>query len=337
MSEADKPSLNEFARIARYFAPLAKDFAGALSLKDDAALLSCPPDCELVVTTDALVEGVHFNLSDPPQSIAARLLRRNLSDLAAMGAAPYAYTLNTILPNGVGEEWLAAFAGQLQEDQLKYKISLAGGDSTRSENAVNLVVTAFGHVPKGMALQRKIKTALDDNETYGLYVTGTIGDSYLGLQIILGKFNGDDPQRKTLVARHYYPEPRVELAQKLRGLALAAIDISDGLIADVEHMAVCSHAGIEIELEKIPLSSAAAEIVNGDVNRLLELATGGEDYELAFICNDKIADKLLEFATEFKVPISRIGNVKKASNGSVKLLNTDKKEVLPKRKGWMHF
>lgn len=337
MCAAKQDTDNEFTRIARYFGPLAKDFSGALDLKDDAALLVCPPDNELVVTTDALVEGIHFQISDPPETIAARLLRRNVSDLAAMGASPYAYTLNTILPEGVGEDWLAAFTRQLQEDQQNYKIVLAGGDSSRSPSGINLVMTAFGHVPKGRALHRKINTGLADDATYGVYVTGTIGDSYLGLQILQGKLQGNDPQRQTLVARHYYPTPRVELAQQLHGLALAAVDISDGLVADVEHMAVASSLAIALELEVIPLSPAAAEIIREYPNMLAELATGGEDYELAFLANDKNADKLLVAARNCGVPLTRVGDAQKAASGGAKLRDAAGGEVLLNRKGWMHF
>ncbi|NUB15678.1 thiamine-phosphate kinase, partial [Azospirillum brasilense] len=147
--------LGEFGRIDRYFRPLASGFPGARGLADDAAVFGVPPDQELVVTTDAMVAGVHFFPDDAPGDIAAKLLRTNLSDPAAMGAAPYAYTLVTALPKTVGEDWLASFAAGLGEDPAPFGIALAGGDSVSTSGPITLSVTAFGLVPKGGAVPRR--------------------------------------------------------------------------------------------------------------------------------------------------------------------------------------
>ena len=181
-------SAGEFGRIDRYLKPLAAGFPGALGLTDDAAVFGIPADRELVITTDALVAGVHFLPDDPPADIAAKLLRVNLSDLAAMAADPLAYSLVTSLPADIGDDWLAAFAAGLAEDQQRYGIHLMGGDSVSTPGPVTLSVTAFGLVPKGQALRRGTAGA-DDL----VFVSGTIGDAALGLRVLQGKLERRGP------------------------------------------------------------------------------------------------------------------------------------------------
>ncbi|MEI7610890.1 MAG: thiamine-phosphate kinase, partial [Rhodospirillaceae bacterium] len=178
MSPAD-PGSGEFGRIARYLAPLAAGCPGALDLKDDAALLRVPAGRELVVTTDAMVAGIHFLADDPPADIAAKLLRTNLSDLAAMGAEPFGYSLVLALPRDLAEDWLAAFAGGLAADQSQYGIPLIGGDSVATRGPATLAVSALGLVPAGEALTRRISGPA---EAQALFVTGSIGDAALGLK-----------------------------------------------------------------------------------------------------------------------------------------------------------
>ncbi|HEY0836771.1 MAG TPA: thiamine-phosphate kinase, partial [Azospirillum sp.] len=179
--------LGEFGRIARYFKPLAAGFAGARGLADDAAVFGVPAGLELVVTVDAMVAGVHFLPDDPPEDVAAKLLRVNLSDLAAMGAEPYAYTLVTALPKDLPEDWLAGFARGLGADQRTYGIHLAGGDSVSTAGPITLSVTAMGLVPAGRALPRRSERRGD-----AVFVTGSIGDAALGLQIALGRLDVAD-------------------------------------------------------------------------------------------------------------------------------------------------
>ncbi len=330
--------MNEFDRIARFFKPLAKDFPGALGLTDDAAIMQTPPGVDLVVTTDAMMEGVHFLGTDTPQSIAQRLLRSNLSDLAAMGAQPVSYTLVTALNKDVTDDWLQAFSETLQGDQKKYAIHLMGGDTVRSEGAMHFSITAFGVVPHGQLMRRTLKRAMMPSDVYDIYVSGTIGDSTLGLMAAQGKklygVNSDDIE--FLKQRHYAPEPRLELARTIRTFALAAIDISDGLAADIGHMAVASQAQAIIEADKIPLSPAAKKALDAWPEHMEAILTGGEDYELAFIIDEREASLLKIAATKINVPLTKIGQLK-YGEGGIQVLDANKRMMMLKQKGWQHF
>ena len=244
-------SAGEFGRIDRYLKPLAAGFPGALGLTDDAAVFSIPADRELVITTDALVAGVHFLPDDPPADIAAKLLRVNLSDLAAMAADPLAYSLVTSLPVDIGDDWLAAFAAGLAEDQQRYGIHLMGGDSVSTPGPITLSVTAFGLVPKGQALRRRT-TGTDDL----VFVSGTIGDAALGLRVLQGKLNAEDPT--PLIDRYRRPQPRLALVPTLRRFATAGLDVSDGLVADLAHLCEVSGRAATIHADRVPLSPRPA-------------------------------------------------------------------------------
>src|SRR5271165_737136 len=214
-----RPSEDEL--IARFFAPYAGP--AALGLRDDAALLSPPPGCDLVLTTDALVAGVHFFADDPPQSIARKALRVNLSDLAAKGARPLGFLLSLALPPDWTEPWLNAFAAGLASDAKTYDCPLAGGDTVATPGPLTLSITAYGAVPAGrMALRSGVKAG--DR----LYVTGTIGDAAIGLGIRAGKGPGlPQAEREYLLGRYLTPQPRVALAKAMSVYAHGGIDVSD--------------------------------------------------------------------------------------------------------------
>ena len=270
----------EFELIRKYFAPLASGEAGALGLTDDAALLSPPAGRDLVLTTDAMIEGVHFLPDQPPGLVARKLLRVNLSDLAAMGAVPLGYLVTAAWPEARDEAWVAGFAEGLGEDQAIFPVRLLGGDTTRTAGPVALSLTAVGTVPAGGGLKRGTARAGDL-----LFVSGTIGDSVLGLRVLRGELTAlDDDDRAALVVRHRLPEPRLALGQALldEGLATAAIDLSDGLVADIGHIAETSGVAACIEAAAIPLSAATGRAVAGDPGLREALFGGGEDYELAF-------------------------------------------------------
>src|ERR1051325_6240577 len=209
----------EFALIAQLFAPLAIA-PGAFGLTDDAALVTPPPGCDLVVTADALVEGVHFLTDDPPDSIAKKALRVNLSDLAAKGAAPMGYLLVLSLPSRVDMTWLRPFAAGLAEDQQSFGPSLLGGDTTSTPGPLTIAITAFGQVPTGSMIRRAGAKAGDL-----VFVSGTIGDGGAGLACLKGECAslGSD-EREYLIRRYRLPEPRLKLGQALRGVASAALD-----------------------------------------------------------------------------------------------------------------
>ena len=326
-------SLGEFGRIARFFKPLAADFPGARGLADDAAVFGVPAGQELVVTTDAMVAGIHFLPDDPPGDIAAKLLRVNLSDLAAMGAVPYAYTLVTSLPKSVGENWLAAFAASLGEDQHRYGIRLAGGDSVSTSGPMTLSVTAFGLVPQGRALPRR-----SDRPDDPVFVTGSIGDAALGLKIVLdGLEVSDEAIRSRLLGRLRRPEPRTTVGSRLPGLAVSCLDVSDGLVADLGHLCEESGRAALLYAEAVPLSSAARTVIGTDRALLATALTGGDDYELLFTAPEGARPALRALSEETGVAITEIGRMRDGPAGQVTVLDGLGEPLLLPVRGWEHF
>ncbi len=245
--------LGEFELIARYLAPLAEGEPGALGLRDDAAVISPPAGRDLVLAADALVEGVHFLPTDPPGLVARKLLRVNLSDLAAMGARPCGYLMTAAWPKGRAEAWIADFAAGLARDQEIFGIGLLGGDTTGTPGPLSLSLTAVGTTPSGRRLERGGARAGDS-----LYVSGTLGDGALGLRVLQGALDGlDTAERDWLIDRYRLPRPRLALGESLlaQGLASAAIDVSDGLVADVGHLAAASGLAARIEAAAFSYSS----------------------------------------------------------------------------------
>jgi thiamine-monophosphate kinase len=220
------PLPGEFALIRKYFAPLAAGFSGALDLEDDAATYAVPSGHELVLTADALVEGRHYLASDPADLIARKMLRVNLSDLAAKGAKPVGYLMTTALGPDVDEDWIARFVAGLAADQQEYGISLMGGDTVATPGPTTLSVTALGIVPVGRALRRRGAKPGDR-----LFVSGTIGDGILGLKVLRAELLDLGPgQREALADRYHLPRPRLALGAALLvgGKVTAAMDVSDG-------------------------------------------------------------------------------------------------------------
>ena len=304
MSDDDtSDNLGEFDLIAAYFRPLTGGRAEALDLKDDAGLLTPPAGCQLVVTTDALVAGQHFLADADPESLAVKALGVNLSDLAAMGATPAAYTLALAAPKPIPPGWLQTFASGLGDMQTAHGIFLLGGDTVTTSGPLTLSVTALGWVEAGEALRRSGARAGDD-----LYVSGTIGDAALGLLIARDgrKLAGDDGDAY-LRGRYDRPLPRTALGPLLVRIATSCIDVSDGLAADVGHIAKTSGLGAEIGVQDLPLSDAARVALTDDPSLLERLVTGGDDYELAFTAPPSAAEAIARAARESGVPVTRIG------------------------------
>lgn len=269
-------SLGEFERIATHFAPLAGP--EALGLSDDCALYRPPAGFEVALTTDTMVGGVHFFPDDPPGLIARKLLRVNLSDLASMGARPRGYLLASSWRRDTPDAWLADFAAGLKQDQEEFGIRLFGGDTTSTDGPLTLTLTALGEVETGKALRRSGAKAGD-----GIWVTGSIGDAGLGLRLRQGETLGvDTAEAAFLLGRHRLPTPRLTIGQGLVGQASAAIDISDGLIADLGHICETSGLGARVEAAAIPLSAAARKVVQANRAGIADLLTAGDDYELCF-------------------------------------------------------
>lgn len=308
---ADRPG--EFALIERYLAPLAAACPGALSLADDAAVLPISGGHELVVTKDAVVAGVHFLEDEAADVVAARALRVNLSDLAAMGARPTVYFMALALPAEVDEVWIAAFAKQLAADQKTYGITLAGGDTVSTPGPLTVSITALGEVPAGAALTRAGAQPGDR-----IYVSGTIGDAGLGLAAIKGA-SGDPSEEavQVAIARHRFPEPRLGLGAALVGVASAAIDISDGLVADLGHICDASRCGAEIRADLVPLSAAVHARVAAESAGLADALTSGDDYELLFTAPPAAAGRVEAAARKAGIAIAEIGRVTETAGVSV--------------------
>jgi len=317
--------MDEFERIARLLAPLAGGFPGALGLTDDAALIAPKPGEELVVTVDAMVEGVHFLPDDPPDLVARKLLRVNLSDLAAMGAVPLAYVMTTALPARCGDDWLARFCAGLATDQAAFAVSLAGGDSVSTPGPVTLSLTALGTLPAGTAVRRDGARAGD-----AVYVTGTVGDGALGLLAIRGALGAlSAGHRDALAGRYRLPEPRVAMGPALRGTAHAMIDVSDGLVADLAHVAETSGVAAIVEQDRVPLSPAARAAVDRDPGLWTTVLTGGDDYELLFTGPPGLETEC------WPVPLQRIGRIE--AGAGVRVVSGDGRVLEIARSGFRHF
>ncbi|WP_026606262.1 thiamine-phosphate kinase [Methylocapsa acidiphila] len=273
-----RPSEDEL--IAEFFAPLAG--LGAFGLRDDAASLAPPPGCDLVLTKDMLVAGEHFFPDDPPESIARKALRVNLSDLAAKAAEPQGFLLGLALPVDWTEDWLAAFARGLGGDAEAYGCPLLGGDTVKTPGPLTLSVTAFGAAPRGRMIPRGGAAAGDL-----IYATGTIGDAALGLQLRLDAAEDRHWTRAAsrhakayLADRYLLPQPRLALREPLRAHAHAAMDISDGLAGDLAKMLRLAGLTAEIEASALPLSDAAREVLMRAPDVLPIILGGGDDYEI---------------------------------------------------------
>ena len=315
--------LDEFALIARYFRPLTAGREGMFDLTDDAALLDLPAGRRLVITADALVAGVHFFAKDAPDLIARKMLRVNLSDLAAMAAVPLGYVMTCAFPKTIDETWLVGFSAGLARDQTEYAIALLGGDTTATPGPLTLSVTAFGAVEAGQELRRSGATAGDL-----IAVSGTIGDAALGLARLQGKiagFIGDEE----LIERYLLPQPRLALARQLIGLATAAMDISDGLVGDLGHICDTSKLGAVIEAARLPLSKAARHVLAERPGHLLTILTGGEDYELLFTVP---ADRKAELA---RLPVTVIGRMQAGQGTNV--IDVEGHTIDTGRGGYRHF
>lgn len=297
---------HEFALIKRFFAPLATD-PGSFDLMDDAAVLAPRPGFDLVLTKDVLAAGVHFFADDLPDAIAQKALRVNLSDLAAKGATPKGYLLGLALPENWSVDWLERFCAGLAADQSQYDVVLLGGDTIRSGNGLQVSITAIGEVPEGCAVRRSGAKAGDI-----LFVTGTLGDGAGGLQVRLdeefaGRYALEHEDVAHLEGRYLRPQPRVGLAEVVREFGTAAMDISDGLVADAQHLAGASGVDIALTLEAVPLSPALAKIREADGSTFAKLINGGDDYEILVCVPPARADAFEAAAGSRACAVTRIG------------------------------
>ena len=309
---------DEFSEIARLFRPLAGGAVGAFELKDDAAAIASRPGFDLIVTKDAMVEGVHFLPGEAPVLVARKLLRVNLSDLAAKAAEPFAAFLAVAWPERFGAADRAAFAAGLGEDLRAFGVALLGGDTVRTPGPFWASLTAVGWVPAGRMVRRDGAQAGDV-----LAVSGTIGDGALGLAAARGEI--DDPSGY-LAGRLRLPTPRLDLRAALFEDAMAAADVSDGLVADAGHIAAASGVGMTIELDHLPLSTPARRWLDAQADRaaaLVRLATGGDDYEI-----------VATFAGDPPAGFTGIGNIRAGEGVDVLVGGRPQMIQAP---GWRHL
>jgi thiamine-monophosphate kinase len=317
--------MDEFALIRKYFAaaPCAQAGEGVvLGIGDDCALLTLPPGEQLAVSTDTLVAGVHFPDPCDPFLLGQRALAVSASDLAAMGATPLAFTLALTLPT-VDADWLQAFAQGLNLMAHRCSLQLVGGDTTRGP--LSLTMTVFGRVPAGLALTRSGAQVGDL-----LCVGGPLGEGAGALPLVLNQRTAEASITEALLARYWSPQPQLALGLALRGRASAALDISDGLLADCGHIAAASDVRLVIERDALPLSAALLAFLGLEAAREAALS-GGDDYVLAFTMPESQLAGLRAAGSSVHV----IGRVE-AGQG-VCLVDADGADVTPLARGYQHF
>lgn len=317
--------------IARYFRPLATA-PGALGLIDDAAVLESSSD-DLVVTTDAVVEGVHFLPNDPPDAVARKALRVNLSDLAAKGATPAGFLL-TLALREAREAWLVPFARALGEDAAAFGCPLLGGDTVSTPGPAMISVTAFGRVPAGRMVRRAGAQVGDR-----IAVTGTIGDAALGLLILKERIaydRLDAPSRESLIGRYRVPQPRNALAVAVRDHASAAMDVSDGLAGDLAKFCAASGVSAEVDMAAVPLSDPARAVLGAAPAEMETIVSGGDDYEVLCAIPENRWAAFLQVAQQAGVPVTGIGRIT-AGEGPPRFLDAHGRVIVLKRLSYSHF
>lgn len=296
----------EFETIRRLFAPLAHPEWGR-GLRDDVAVVPSRAGHDLVLTKDVLVEGVHFLPTDPLDTVARKLLRVNLSDLAAKGAEPFGYLLACHWSERCGWPERMTFVDGLRADQKAFGVALLGGDTVVTPGPASFSITLLGWTPRGRTVGRG-GARVDDL----VFVTGSIGDGWLGLQAAQNKLSLQPDRVAALLEQYRTPTPRVEFSAAIRDFASASIDVSDGLVADLGHLAETSGVRVEIDLETVPRSAAAQAWYDGRVDEqaaLESLATGGDDYEIAFTARAADEAALRREAERRHLRLTRIGRV----------------------------
>jgi thiamine-monophosphate kinase len=334
---ARKPSREsaEDRLIARHFRPLATH-PGALGLVDDAAVVALPAGHELVLKTDGVIAGVHFFPDDPPETVARKALRINLSDLAGKGARPLGFLLSIALTREAVDGWLKRFTAALGADARKFACPLLGGDTDRTPGRLSVTIAAFGTVPRGTMLRRVGARAGDC-----VVVTGTIGDAALGVILrrdpaAAKRWGLDARMRAHLERRYLVPEPRNALAEALRRSAHGGMDISDGLVGDLAKMCRASRVDAKIDVARVPLSCAARTALAAEPALIERILTGGDDYEvLASISAGKLA-ALRRAGKAAGIPVTEIGRFERGK-GAARFVDARGRTLKFARPSWSHF
>src|SRR5450631_425697 len=333
MADRQHSPSGEDSLIARYFKPLATD-PGAFGLIDDAAFLKALGD-DIVVTTDAIVEGVHFLSDDPPDTIARKALRVNLSDLAAKGSTPAGFVL-TLALRDADDSWLRPFARGLGEDASQFGCPLLGGDTVSTPGPLMISITAFGRVPEGKMVHRR-----GANPGDRIVVTGTIGDAALGLDLlksgaVAAALADDAPARKMLAERYRIPQPRTALAIAVRDHASAAMDVSDGLAGDLAKLCAASGVSAVIDAGSVPLSAGAATFLARGAVGIEAIVSGGDDYEILCAISEGSFEAFAQAARQAEVAVTCIGTVI-AGPAVPRFLDNEGREIALRRLSYSHF
>ena len=327
--------------IEKYFRPIATH-PGAFGLGDDAAALAPPPGCDIVLTTDGVISGVHFFPDDPPDAVARKALRINLSDLAAKGATPFGFLLSIALPDNISDGWLEEFARGLREDAAHYGCPLLGGDTDKSPapfgspGSVTVHIAMLGTLPHGTMVRRAGAVAEQQ-----IVVTGTIGDAALGLLLCrdpaaAARWRLDQSMSDHLISRYRVPQPRNAIAAALRRHAAAALDVSDGLAGDVAKLARASGVAAEIAVALVPLSAAARRALGVEPALMEAVLSGGDDYEVVAAVDAGKIDALRAEAAAAGVALTEIGATMTGRPGA-RLRMADESELDLKRPSYRHF
>lgn len=321
--------MDEFDLIRTWFAPLATS-AGADGLRDDVAEIDTPG--RTILTADAIVEGVHFLPDDPIETVAAKLVRVNISDIVAKGGQPGAAMLSLVWPRSRPAAQLQDFAKGLRKSLDRWGAHLAGGDTTATDGPLVLSLTLAGTCGERGPVRRSGASAGDE-----VWVTGTIGDGWLGLQAATGALGAlSQEARSLLVSKYRVPEPpKLAFADVVARFATASIDVSDGLAADAGHMAEASGAAIRIEAGAVPLSAAATSYVDNGRAALASLLTGGDDYQTLFCGRPEAADAIRKACGDAGVAVTRIGQV--VAGAGMSVLGPEGTELPLPTRGWRHF
>jgi thiamine-monophosphate kinase len=324
----------EFEIIKKYFLPLTNSAKESGLLKDDAAIISCPKGKELIISKDLMVQDVHFTKSDGAYNIASKLLKSNLSDLAASGSQPKYYMLG-FSSNNIDEKFIGEFCRGLKNVADEFKLDLIGGDSVRTKDKLCFSLKIFGEAPKGKSLMRK-------NAKKGdlVFVSGNIGDAFLGLSLLQKKIICENQDhQKYLINRHLQPTPRIKLGMELvKQKIKTAIDVSDGLFADLRHICEASNLSATINQDSIPISPAAKFVLSNNNIQPNQLFSGGEDYELIFTAGKNKQIKIEALAKKLKIKITQIGFLKEPeSDPKIELFDSNKEEIEITKHGWEHY
>lgn len=328
------------AELIALLAPLTAGAPGAFELSDDCAQLTPRPGYDLVLKTDPIRAGVHFFPDDPPEDIAWKALAVNISDLAAKGATPLAYLMALSFPDAPARDWAQRFASGLSDAQTAFGCHLLGGDTDRAPGPLAIAITALGEVPSGQMVRRGTARTGD-----AIFISGTLGDAGLGLQLqreardgrhdLARRWGLPDALHDHLIARYLRPQPRIELAHALRSHASAAMDISDGLVKDLERMCKASGVGAIIDSGSIEWSRPVAAVISQHPELLSAILSAGDDYEILATVPQGEQGAFQSTVRGTAVAMQRIGTV--IAGHGVKVLRADGSEIAFNRTGWDHF